>query len=130
MTLIRHELKRSWKSLAVWTGAIGAFIIICLFMYPEMKSQTESISSLFSSMGAFSSAFLAARSLDFSFDLSSAASSLTAQVVTSSVTSPLMIAFSASLFVNLSAIVISFLASVATQYIFYRKLSLNFLYIL
>ncbi len=57
MTLIRHELKRSWKSLAVWTGAIGAFIIICLFMYPEMKSQTESISSLFSSMGAFSSAF-------------------------------------------------------------------------
>ena len=57
MTLIRHELRRSWKSLAVWTGAIGAFIIICLFMYPEMKAQTESISSLFSSMGAFSSAF-------------------------------------------------------------------------
>ena len=57
MTLIRHELKRSWKSLAVWTGAIGAFIVICLFMYPEMKSQTESITSLFSSMGAFTSAF-------------------------------------------------------------------------
>ena len=40
MTLIRHELRRSWKSLAIWTGAIGAFIVICLFMFPEMKSQT------------------------------------------------------------------------------------------
>ena len=57
MTLIRHELRRSWKSLAIWTGAIGAFIVICLFMFPEMKSQTEAISSIFSSMGAFSSAF-------------------------------------------------------------------------
>ena len=57
MTLIRHELRRAWKSLTIWTCAIGAFIVICLFMYPEMKSQTESISSLFSSMGAFSAAF-------------------------------------------------------------------------
>ena len=57
MTLIRHELKRSWKSTTIWACAIGAFIVICLFMYPEMKSQTDSISSLFSSMGAFSSAF-------------------------------------------------------------------------
>ena len=57
MTLIRHELKRAWKSTTIWTCAIGTFIVICLFMYPEMKSQTDSISSLFSSMGAFSSAF-------------------------------------------------------------------------
>lgn len=57
MTLIIHELKRAWKSTTIWTCAIGAFIVICLFMYPEMKSQTDSISSLFSSMGAFSSAF-------------------------------------------------------------------------
>ena len=57
MTLIRHELRRAWKSLLIWTCAIGAFIIICLFMYPEMRTQTESISSIFSSMGAFSSAF-------------------------------------------------------------------------
>ena len=57
MTLIRHELKQAWKSTTIWTCAIGAFIVICLFMYPEMKSQTDSISSLFSSMGAFSSAF-------------------------------------------------------------------------
>ena len=57
MTLVRHELKQSWKALLIWTLSIGAFIIICLFMYPEMKSQMNSISSIFASMGAFSSAF-------------------------------------------------------------------------
>ena len=57
MTLIRHELKQGWKALMIWTLSIGSFIIICLFMYPEMKGQMESVSSIFSSMGAFSSAF-------------------------------------------------------------------------
>ena len=57
MTLIRHELKRGWKALLIWTLAIGSFIVICLFMYPEMKGQMDNISSIFSSMGAFSSAF-------------------------------------------------------------------------
>ncbi len=57
MTLIRHELRQAWKSLLVWTLAIGAFIVICLLMYPEMKGQMDSITSMFSSMGAFTAAF-------------------------------------------------------------------------
>ena len=57
MTLLRHELKQAWKSLLIWTLTIGAFIMICLFMYPEMKSQMDGISSIFSSMGAFTAAF-------------------------------------------------------------------------
>ena len=57
MTLIRHELKRGWKALLVWTLSIGLFIVICMLIYPEMKGQMDSISSIFSSMGAFSSAF-------------------------------------------------------------------------
>ena len=57
MTLIRHELKQSWKSLAIWTAAIGAFIVTCLLIWPEMKSQMQGISSLFASMGAFTAAF-------------------------------------------------------------------------
>ena len=57
MTLIRHELKQSWKSLVIWTAAIGAFIMTCLLIWPEMKSQMQGISSLFSSMGAFTAAF-------------------------------------------------------------------------
>ena len=57
MMLIRHELKQGWKALLIWTLSIGAFIVICLLMYPEMKSQMDGISSIFSSMGMFSSAF-------------------------------------------------------------------------
>ncbi len=57
MTLIRHELKRGWKALLVWTLSIGLFIVICMLIYPEMKGQMEGISSIFSSMGMFSSAF-------------------------------------------------------------------------
>lgn len=64
MILIRHELKQAWKALLIWTLAIGAFIAICLMMYPEMKSQMEGISSIFSSMGAFSAAF-GLNTLDF-----------------------------------------------------------------
>lgn len=33
------------------------FIIICVFLYPEMKGEMEDMNEMFSSMGAFSSAF-------------------------------------------------------------------------
>jgi len=64
MTLLRHELKQAWKSLLIWTLAISLFIVICLFMYPEMKSQMDGISAIFSSMGAFTAAF-GLNTLDF-----------------------------------------------------------------
>ncbi len=57
MTLIRHELRRGWKSLLIWTGAISAFLVISIFIFPEMKSQMATISSTFASMGAFTKAF-------------------------------------------------------------------------
>lgn len=57
MTLIKHELKQEWKALAIWTAAIGFFIVICVFMYPEMKGEMESVSKMFSAMGVFSAAF-------------------------------------------------------------------------
>ena len=57
MTLIKHELKQSWKSLAIWTGSIGFFIVICVLMYPEMKGEMENVSDMFASMGAFTEAF-------------------------------------------------------------------------
>lgn len=57
MTLVKHELKQGWKALAVWTGAIGAFIVICVFLYPEMKGEMSEVSQAFGSMGAFSAAF-------------------------------------------------------------------------
>ena len=57
MTLIKHELKQGWKSLAIWTLAIGFFVIICVLMYPEMEGEMEEVSEMFSSMGAFTAAF-------------------------------------------------------------------------
>lgn len=57
MTIIKHELKQGWKSFAIWTAAIGFFIVICVFMYPEMKGEMDDVSDMFSSMGTFSAAF-------------------------------------------------------------------------
>ena len=57
MILIRHELRRGWKSLLIWTCAISAFMIFSLIIFPEMKNQMDSISTVFASMGAFTKAF-------------------------------------------------------------------------
>ena len=57
MTIVRHELKRSLKSLAVWTASIGFFIVICVFMFPQMKSETDKMTEMFASMGSFTAAF-------------------------------------------------------------------------
>lgn len=57
MTLIRHELKQSKLSFLIWTSAIGFLLAVCVFLFPEMKGQMESVSDIFSSMGSFTAAF-------------------------------------------------------------------------
>ena len=57
MTLLKHELRQSWKSFLIWTLSIGFFVIICVFMYPEIKNDMENVNDMFSSMGAFTTAF-------------------------------------------------------------------------
>lgn len=57
MTLVKHELRRGWKMTAIWTAAIGFFISICIFMFPEMASEMKTVSKIFASMGAFTAAF-------------------------------------------------------------------------
>lgn len=57
MTLIRHELKQGWKSFMIWTISIGLFVVICVFMYPQMRNEMEDVNDMFSSMGAFTAAF-------------------------------------------------------------------------
>ncbi|MDY3917963.1 MAG: ABC transporter permease subunit [Candidatus Limivivens sp.] len=57
MTLIRHELRQSRISLAVWTVSIGFLIAVCIFLFPEMKGEMDGISSMFASMGSFTQAF-------------------------------------------------------------------------
>lgn len=57
MTIIRHEWKQGRTSLAVWTAGIGGLIAICIFLFPEMKGEMESVSDIFASMGSFTAAF-------------------------------------------------------------------------
>lgn len=57
MTLLKHELTLGWKTLTIWTASVGFFIVLCVFMYPEMGKEMESVNEMFSSMGAFTSAF-------------------------------------------------------------------------
>ena len=57
MTISRHELRRGWKQLAIWTGCIGFFVVICVLMYPQMEQQMADVNAMFASMGAFTAAF-------------------------------------------------------------------------
>ena len=57
MTLLKHELKQGFKTLAIWTASIGFLIAICLFLFPEMKGEMDNVSDMFASMGSFTAAF-------------------------------------------------------------------------
>ena len=57
MTIIKHELKRGAAALAIWAGAIGFLMLVCVLIYPDMKGDVDSIGDLFSSMGGFTAAF-------------------------------------------------------------------------
>ena len=57
MTIVKHELRQGRTAFLLWTGAIGFLLAVCIFLFPEMKGEMDSVSSLFSSMGAFTAAF-------------------------------------------------------------------------
>ncbi|MGN1127062.1 MAG: ABC transporter permease subunit [Ruminococcus sp.] len=57
MTVLKHELKQNRKALIVWTVAIAFLLATCIFLFPEMKGEMDSVSEVFSSMGGFSEAF-------------------------------------------------------------------------
>ena len=57
MTLVRHEWKRGRKGLAIWTAAIGFLVVVCVWLFPEMKGEMDGVSDLFASMGSFAQAF-------------------------------------------------------------------------
>ena len=57
MTILRHELKQNRTSFWIWTAVISFMIGVCVFIYPEMKGEMESISDVFADMGSFSAAF-------------------------------------------------------------------------
>lgn len=57
MTIVKHELRQGKTPFIIWTASIGFLIAVCIFLFPEMKGQMESVSDIFSSMGSFTAAF-------------------------------------------------------------------------
>ena len=57
MTLFKHELRQGRTALIVWTASIAFLFAVCIFIFPDMKSQTEGLNELFASMGGFTAAF-------------------------------------------------------------------------
>lgn len=57
MTLVKHELRQGRTSFLIWTASIGFLLAICIFLFPEIKSQMDDFSNAFASMGSFTAAF-------------------------------------------------------------------------
>ena len=57
MTLVKHELRQGKASFFIWTASIGFLLITCIFLFPEMKGQMDSVNDIFASMGSFTEAF-------------------------------------------------------------------------
>ena len=57
MTVYIKELKQSFKSLCIWTASIGFMLLVCILLFPQMKSEMDSVSSIFANMGGFTAAF-------------------------------------------------------------------------
>lgn len=57
MTLLKHELRQNRISFWIWTASISFLLAICIFLFPQMKSEMEGVNDLFASMGSFTAAF-------------------------------------------------------------------------
>lgn len=57
MTLVKHELRQGRTAFLIWTAAIGFLLAVCVFLFPEMKGQMDSVNDVFASMGSFTAAF-------------------------------------------------------------------------
>lgn len=57
MTLTKHELRQSKWSLVIWTASIAFLMLVCIFLFPEMKGEMDGVSEMFASMGSFTAAF-------------------------------------------------------------------------
>ena len=57
MIIYLKELKQSFKSLCIWTLAISTMLVICIFMFPEIKNEMDEVSYVFANMGNFTDAF-------------------------------------------------------------------------
>ncbi len=51
MTLFRHEMRRAWKSLLIWTAAISGMLALDMLLFPMMKTMAGELDAMLASMG-------------------------------------------------------------------------------
>lgn len=57
MAVLQKELKKGSKGFLVWSLGICFVLVICIFIYPEMKTEMEGMNNIFANMGSFTKAF-------------------------------------------------------------------------
>lgn len=57
MTVFKKEMRQGVISLFIWTAVTAFMMILCIFLFPEMKGQMNDVNDLFSNMGGFTEAF-------------------------------------------------------------------------
>lgn len=57
MTIMKHELRQGKIAFAIWTGSVAFLLMVCVFLFPEMKGEMNAVGDIFSSMGSFTAAF-------------------------------------------------------------------------
>ena len=57
MTIVKHELRQGKTAFLIWTAAISFLLMICIFLFPEMRGDMDAMGELFASMGSFTAAF-------------------------------------------------------------------------
>lgn len=56
MTLYKHEMKMSLKSLLIWTLCVGGLCFGCILLYTSLEDSLQDIAEAYSNMGAMSTA--------------------------------------------------------------------------
>ena len=46
MTIFKHELWQGRTAFVIWTGSIAFLLIICVFMFPEMKGEMDAVGEM------------------------------------------------------------------------------------
>ena len=57
MTIVKHELKQGLVSFAIWTASITLLMMVCVFLFPEIKGEMDTMGDIFASLGSFTAAF-------------------------------------------------------------------------
>lgn len=56
MTILKHELKMSFKTLLVWMFCVGFTCLGCILLFESLKESMEGMAQAYADMGAFSTA--------------------------------------------------------------------------